>query len=139
MENLTKLTTLIGRYDAETKTFTAAAIAKVAGTAGQSAYKMEVSGRLIGLRCMEGGGAATTLQNHIQWKLTNTSWKPNSIEVGIDCRGLLTAPASQPVLVDWPADQPVIKGEDIEIEARNLTADTPVGVDSFLYAIVDVS
>ena len=125
---------LIGRYDAETKTYGPAGT-NVAGTAGQASYTPDFNGTLVGLRAMEGGGAATTLMNHVQWKLTNSNFKPNIIEVAFDGAGLETAPRTVPAPLNWPTSQPITDGSAITIEARNLTADTPVGVDTFLYGI----
>lgn len=123
---------LLGRYDVETKAYTAAA-SNEAGDSAQASIDVELDGRLVGLRVMEGAGAATGLVNHIQWKLTCTIWDPNSLSVGVTGRGLQTAPAQRPKHLDFVVDQPVKTDKKISIEARNLTADTPVGVDAFLY------
>ena len=132
-----RFTRLMGRYDAETKTFTAAATNK-AGTAAQALYTPDFNATLVGLRCMEGGGAATNLMNHVNWKLTCTTFKPESLEVGMDGAGLMTAPKFPVPPVEWPVNQQVKSSIGITIEARNLTADTPVGVDTFLYGIFDM-
>ena len=124
---------LIGRMVGEDVTYVAAAANK-AGGGGQASYLPDFTAQLVGLRCDEGGGAATGLMNHLQWKLTSTSFKPESIEAGVSGRGLQTAPATAPKSEDFPVDQPVVSGTAITIEARNLNAETPVGVDSFLYA-----
>ena len=124
---------LIGRYDAETKAYGPAGT-NAAGTAGQASYTPDFNGTLIGLRCFEGGGVAASLMNHLQWKLTNSDFKPNIIEVGYDGAGIQTAPRTTKPL-NWPTTQPIKSGSAITIEARNLTADTPISVDAFLYGI----
>jgi len=42
-----------------------------------------------------------------------------------------------PAPVDWPVDQNVKAGVSVTIEARNMTADTPVGVDVVIYGIFE--
>jgi len=125
---------LMGRYDAETKVFGPAGT-NAAATAGQASYTPDFDATLIGLRVLEGGGAATSLMNHVNWKLTNSGFKPNIIEVGSDGGGLQTVPRRGAPPLDWPVNQPIKNGSAITIEARNLTADTPVTVDTFLYGI----
>lgn len=117
---------MIAEYNAETKTYSAAA-----GTV-TSPYTPDKSGKLVGLRMIEGGDAATTLTQHVQAKLTCTTFNPNSIECGLMGSGLQTAPARHNHL-DWACDQPVQAGVPITVEMRNLTADTPVGVLVHLY------
>jgi hypothetical protein len=118
----------MARYDAESTTYTAAA-----GTNGASPYTPDFNGRLVGLRGIAGGGAATTLINHVQFKLTSTKFSPNVIEAAAQGGGLMTAPAVIPPALDFPVDQEVQAGVPITIEGRNMTADTPVSVDVQLY------
>lgn len=127
-----KYAKLMGRYDAETTTYSACA-----GSGAASPYTPDEDGRLVGLRVITNAGAATNLVNGVQFKLTCTTFKPNSIEVHFCGGGLLTAPAFIPNPVDWPTDQAVRAGVPITIEARNMTADTPVGVDVALYGIFE--
>lgn len=129
---MVKFTRLLGEYNAETTTYSAAA-----GTAQTSPYTPDMDARLIGLRTMEGGGAATSLMNHVQWRLTCTTFRPNTIHVGQDGGGLQTAPRITVPPTDWPCDQEVKSGVPITVEARNVTADTPVTVDTFLYGIFE--
>ena len=119
---------LIGRYDAESTTYS-----EVAGTGGASPYAPDFTGKLVGLRGIAGGGAATTLINHVQVRLTCATFKPNAIECAAQGGGLMTAPAIIPPALDWQVDQPVQAGVPITVEARNMTADTPVSVDVQLY------
>jgi len=112
---------VLGEYDAETTTYS-----ELAGGAGISPYTPKESGRLVGLRVEVGGDAATTLTELVQFKLTCATFKPNSIEVVGAGGGLRTAPFIQPAPRDFAVDQPVQAGVPIVIEARNVTADTPV-------------
>lgn len=123
---------MLGRYSSETTSYTPAATNE-AGDAGQASIDVELDGRLVGLRVMEGAGAATSLTGHVQWKLVCTIWQPNTMEVGVDGRGIQTAPAFAPKHLDFVVDQPVQTDKKIKIEARNNNADTPVTVDAFLY------
>ena len=125
---------LLGEYNAETTTYSA-----FTGGAGASPYTPGQSGRLTGLRMMVAGGAATQLVNHVQAKLTCASFKPNSIEVGCQGCGLRTVPAFQQRESDWDVDQPIEAGVPIYLEGRNVTADTPVGVDVALYGRFETS
>lgn len=125
---------MIGRYDAESTTYTA-----LAGTNGASPYTPGFSGKLIGLRVIAAGGAAATLINGLQFKLTSITFKPNAIEVGGFGCGLMTAPAHVPAPTDWQIDQEVQAGKKIELEGRNVTADTPVTVDVQIWGLFEVS
>lgn len=129
-----RLWRLIGRYDAETTTYSA-----LAGSGGASPYTPEFNGRLVGLRGICGGGAAATLINFVQFKLSCTTFKPNVIEAGVLGGGLETVPTIKPAPIDWPVDQPVQAGVPITIEGRNVDADTPVSVDVTLWGCFDVS
>jgi hypothetical protein len=121
---------LLGEYDAESTTYTA-----LAGPKGSSPYNPDFSGKLIGLRVVMNRSAATSLINHVQFKLSCTTFTPNSIECGVQGSGLQTAPALQPSAMDWQVDQPVQSGVPITIEARNNTVDTPVTVSVMLYGL----
>ena len=113
---------MMGEYNAETKTYSA-----LAGTV-TSPYTPDKTGRLIGLRTIVGADAVTSLIELVQFKLTCTTFNPNSLEAGAVGNGLATVSARHPMPLDWQVDQPVVAGVPITIEARNLTADTPVGV-----------
>lgn len=123
----------LGQYDAETTTFSALAV-----TGFTSPYTPDFNGRLVGLRTVVNRSAASSLVNHVEYRLTCSKWNPNTIEVGAQGNGLQTAPAPQAESLDWQVDQPVIAGVPITIEARNVTADTPVTVSSLIYGLFEV-
>jgi hypothetical protein len=118
----------LGLYDAETKTFTEF-------TTG--AYTPKRDGILIGLRVMVGAGTVASLTEHVQFRLTCDTFDPNAIEVGACGPGLATAPRQGLPSVDWPVNQRVKAGVAITLEGRNLTADTPVGVEVYLYGLFE--
>jgi len=118
----------LGQYDAETTTYSALAVAGFT-----SPYTPDEDARLIGLRTVVNRSAVTSLINHVQFRLTCTTFKPNSIECGAQGSGLQTAPAVQPNETDWSVDQMVKAGVPVTIEARNVTADTPVTTSVLLY------
>jgi len=124
---------LLAEYDAESLTYTACA-----GGAQASPYTPTENAKLVGLRVEIGRDAATSLINSIQWKLTSTTFSPNSIEVGGTGTGIQTAPAFQPAPTDWAVDQQVQAGVPITVEARNVTADTPVTVCALLWGYFEV-
>jgi hypothetical protein len=117
-----KFSRLMGEYNSETKTYSACA-----GTV-TSPYTPDVDANLVGVRLINSRDAATTLTNHVQVKMTCTTFRPNVIEFGADGGGIQTAPVQAVAPFDWACLQPVKAGVPITIEARNLTADTPVGV-----------
>ena len=122
---------LLGEYDATTDTYT-----ELAGGAKASPYSPVVSGRLVGLRTMANRDAATTLQDHVQFKLSCATFVPNSFSVGNQGTGLQTAPAlqgGQSSQSDWEVDQVVQVGSQITIEARNVGADTQVTPSCLIY------
>lgn len=126
---------LLGEYDAEITTYS-----ELAGGGGSSPYSPVESAQLVGLRTVINRSAATSLINHIQFKLTCATFKPNSIECGGQGSGLQTAPALAGGVVaqsDWEVNQPVQAGVPITIEARNITTDTPVTVTALLYGLFD--
>lgn len=126
---------LLAGYDAEDKTY-----AECAKTGMASPYSPQENATLIGLRAFANSDAASTLQEHVQFKLTCATFKPNSIECGSQGSGLATAPAFHGGVAgqnDWEVNQPVQAGVPITIEARNITADTPVTVDCLLYGLFE--
>ncbi len=114
----------LGLYDVETKTLT---------EFGTGKFTPEEDGKLIALRPIIGAAAATTLIEHYRFQLTHTKFVPNAIDVGGSGNGLATAPAFKPMPQDWPVDQVVKGGLPIKLEGQNLSADTPVGVEIYLY------
>lgn len=126
---------LLGQYDAETTTYSA-----FAASGFTSPYTPDENARLKGLRAVVNRSAATSLINHIQFRLTCNTFKPNSIECGVQGSGLQTAPALQSgdaAKADWEVDQQVMAGVPITLEGRNVTADTPVTVSALLYGLFD--
>lgn len=103
-----------------------------------SPYTPDFNGRLIGLRTVPSGAAATSLTRHVQFRLTCANWRPNTLDVGAQGSGLETAPLVPNSAMDWAVDQPVQAGVPITIEARNITAATPITVESFVYGCFEV-
>lgn len=125
---------LIAEYDSETTSFTACA-----GAAQTSPWTPDFNGKLIGLRSIPNRSAATSLVNHIQFKLTSTSFVPNALHVGAQGTGLQTAPSQGDGHMDWACDQPIKSGVLVTVEGRNVTADTPVTVSCMLYGLFEVN
>lgn len=128
-----RLWRLLGEYDSETTAYTL-----FAGPKGSSPYTPDFSGSLVALRAIANRSAASSLVNHVQMKLTSTTFIPNSIECAVQGSGLQTAPALQPEHLDWPVAQPVQAGVPITLEGRNNTVDTPVTVSVLLYGLFEV-
>lgn len=122
----------LGQYDSETTSYTALAVSGFS-----SPYTPDFNGKLLGLRAIVNRSAATSLINHIEFRLTCTSFSPNTIEIGAQGGGLQTAPALQPEALDWQIDEPVVAGVPITIEGRNVTADTPVTVSAMIYGLFE--
>jgi hypothetical protein len=120
---------LMADYDAETTTYSA-----TAGTNGASPFTPPEDARLVGLKAMIAAEAATSLVEAVQFRLTCTTFKPNSIECGVNGAGLQTAPALQQAPEEWSIDQPVKAGVPISIEARNLVG-SPVTCRVYLWGL----
>lgn len=104
---------LIGHYDAETAAYTACV-----GAFQTSPYVPDKSGRLKGLRIIIGRTAATTLTDEVQFRLTCTTFNPNTLHAMGVGTGIQTAPAGAPPVIDYECDQRVEAGVPITIEAR---------------------
>ena len=126
---------LLGHYDAVTTTYSACA-----GALQTSPYTPDFNGTLIGLRAIVMGGAATSLVQHVQFRLSSTTFTPNVVHVGGQGAGIQTAPAvSMGPVLDWQIIQPVRSGVPIDIEGRNNAgAATPVTVNVALYGLFEV-
>lgn len=120
---------ILGHYNGEAQTYEA-----LAGTFQTSPYTPDEDARLVGLRVIVGGEAATSLVEQLQLRLTCTTFKPNTIHVGASGSGLRTAPAVQPQPVDFEVDQPVKSGVPITIEGRHAVA-TAVTNNTVLYGL----
>ena len=121
---------LLGEFDGETTTY-AAVLGTISGA--KSPYAPSEDARLVGLRVQQSMVAVTSVQTHTQWKLTCSTFKPNSIEVYGQGPGLMTAPASVPPFIDFVVDQPVKAGVPITIEARVAGAYAGVTNECFLW------
>lgn len=130
-----KVWRLIGHYDAETTTYSACA-----GALQTSPYTPDFSGTLVALRGLVMGGAATSLVQHVQFRLTCTTFRPNTLHCGVQGAGLQTAPAvSMGPVLDWACNQTVQSGVPIDVEGRNNAgAETPVTVNVALYGLFEV-
>lgn len=120
---------IIGHYTGEAQTYEA-----LAGGFQASPYTPDEDGRLVGIRVMIGGEAATSLTEGVQYRLTCTTFKPNTIHVAGQGNGLHTAPRPAIPAVDFEVDQPVKAGVPITIEARHAPA-TAVTHNSFLMGL----
>jgi len=118
---------LLAEYDSETSAYTAAV-----GVNAPSPFTPIENAKLIGLRVIVSATAATSLVEHVQFKLTCVTFKPNSIEVGGQGVGLATAPRSGAIVIDWSVDQPVQAGVPVTIEGR-CTSGTPVTNETYLW------
>lgn len=123
----------LGRYDAETTTYSECAVSGFT-----SPYTPEFDGKLSALRVMYCGGAATSLFDSVQFKLTCNTFKPNSIECGGMGTGIRTAPAFAVPPQDWVVDQPVKAGVPITIEGRITSAETNVTVDVGIWGMFEL-
>jgi len=122
---------LMGHYDAETQAFSAVAGALKAGD-----YNPPEDARLKGIRVISGGEAATSLIRGIHFRLTSTSFRPNSIEVFVEGNGLQTVPQVPAPPIDYEVDQEVRSGVAISIEGRNELA-TAVTVSAFVLGMFE--
>lgn len=107
----------IGHYTGESQTFEA-----LAGTFQASPYTPDIDGKLVGIRVIPGGEAATSLVEQFELRLSCTSFTPNVIQVGGSGVGLRTVPAMSMPVYDWEVDQPVKSGVPITIEGRHAVA-----------------
>lgn len=107
---------LIGHYDSVTTAYTACAGAKQT-----SPWRPDFNGRLIKIRTQNVSGAATSLTNGVQFKITSTAFTPsNEIHVSAQGAGLMTAPAvSTGPIMDFGVDVPIKTGVDVNVEGRN--------------------
>jgi hypothetical protein len=130
---MAKVWRLMGHYDAETATYSACA-----GAAQTSPYTPDFSGTLIGLRTQVSATAATSLVEHVQMRVSCTTFKPNSMECFGQGNGLATVPATTQVEKDFQCEQAVQAGVPIVIEGR-CTDGTPVTNNTYLYGLFAVA
>jgi len=105
---------LLGHYDAETQTYS-----QCAGGLQTSPYTPDETAKLKGLRVIPVGEAATSLIKGVQFRLTCTTFKPNTIHAFGAGQGLETVPQTPPGIYDYEVDQNVVAGVPITVEARN--------------------
>lgn len=108
---------VIGHYNGEATTFEA-----LAGTFQASPYTPDEDCRLVGIRVVANGEAATSLMEGIQFRLSCTAWKPNVIHVVGSGNGLCTVPKVPPPVLDYEMNQPCRVGVPVTIEARHAVA-----------------
>lgn len=122
---------LIAHFDGEAQTYAAAA-----GAFQTSPYTPDKSGRLLGLRTIVGQAAATTLTTNGQFRLTCTTFNPNTIHAAWQGTGIKTAPAFPSPVIDFSVDQPVQAGVPVTIEGRCSGA-SDVTNDIFLFGLFE--
>lgn len=123
---------LIGHYNGESQTFEA-----LAGAFQASPYTPDADGRLIGIRVIAGGEAATSLVEQFQIRLSCTTFTPNVMHVGGSGVGVRTAPAMSMPVYDFEVDQPVKAGTPITIEGRHAVA-TAVTANIQVYGLFTI-
>lgn len=109
------------------------------GGVGAAPYTPDFNGRLVGLRTVPSGAAATSLLRHMEFRLGCAAWSPNTIEVGVQGSGIETALFQPNMALDWSVDQPVVAGTPITVESRNVTAATPITVECLIYGCFEVA
>lgn len=124
----------MGEYDREATTY-GTATGTVSGAS--SPYTPVEDARLIGLRVQNSMVAVTSVITHVQWRLTCSTFKPNTIECYGQGPGLMTAPAIPPPANDFICDQKVSAGVPITLEARTAGAYASVTVESFLWGLFE--
>lgn len=115
----------------------ATAYEAAAGAGQTSPYTPTEDARLVALRAMEGSAALTTVTTAMQFKLTCSTFKPNSVEILLCGAGLHSAPRGAPVPQDFVVDQPVKAGVPITVETRILGAYTNVTNEVFLMGLFE--
>jgi hypothetical protein len=124
---MARLWRLLGHYNAETQSYSSCV-----GTLQTSPYTPDFNGTLVGIRTQVSAEAATSLVEHVQVKLTCTTFNPNSIEVYGQGNGLQTVPCQMQGERDFAVEQPVKAGVPITVEARNDVA-TAVTNSTFIW------
>jgi hypothetical protein len=122
----------MGHYDAETATYSACL-----GASQTSPYTPDFSGTLIGLRTQVSAAAATSLVEHVQIRMSCTTFKPNIIECFGQGNGLQTVPCTPQSSNDFAVEQAVQAGIPITVEGR-CTDGTPVTNNTYIYGLFQV-
>jgi hypothetical protein len=126
---MSKYWRLIGDYNGEAQTYEA-----LAGAFQTSPYTPDADGRLIGLRVIVSAEAATSLTEGVQYRLTCTTFTPNTLHVCGAGNGIDTALTPRGGAFDFEVDQPIKAGVPITIEARHAVA-TAVTHRSFVMGL----
>ena len=105
---------LMAAYDSEAVTYGNAAQAMA-----PSPYVPDEDAQLIGLRTIVSRTAATSITNGVQFRLTCSTFKPNTLHAMAVGTGLQTVPAMPAPIIDYVVNQKVIAGVPINIEARD--------------------
>jgi hypothetical protein len=124
---------LMGHYDAETATYSACV-----GGSQTSPYTPDFSGRLVGVRTQVSADAATALVQHVQIRMSCTTFKPNAIEFYAQGNGLQTVPATPQSPNDFGVDQAVQAGVPITVEGR-CNVGTDVTNNTFIYGCFEIA
>lgn len=117
---------LLGDYNGEATTYEG-----LAGGFAASPYQPDEDARLVALRVVMSAEAATSLTEGVQYRLTCTTFKPNTIHLVAAGNGIDTALTPRGGYFDFPIDQPVKSGVPITLEARHAVA-TAVTHRSFI-------
>jgi len=96
--------------------------AAAAGAMQPSGFNPVEKCRLTGIRVLPTRTAATTLLDGKQIKITCNTFRPNSIEVFVAGSGIQTAPAAQPIPIDFVVDQPCEPANTFTVESRDVNA-----------------
>lgn len=108
---------LMGDYNGEATTYEA-----LAGGFQASPYAPDEDATLVGLRVIMSAEAATSLTEGVQYRLTSTTFKPNTIHLVAAGNGIDTALTPRGGVFDFPVNQPVKSGVHITLEARHSVA-----------------
>ena len=95
-------------------------------SASTGTYAARLNGRLIGVRIIWAGEAATSLFEYVRVELLCTLWNPNLLKFGLAGAGIRTAPAQPIVPADFPVDQPVQTQQPISGQYIYADAATPI-------------
>lgn len=128
-----KIWRLMGHYNAETATYSACV-----GTAQTSPWTPDFNGTLVGIKTQASAAAATTLTEHVQFRLTCANWRPNELHVYAQGNGLATAPAVACIPNEFSVNQPIVAGVPIQVEGR-CTDGTDVTNEVYVYGCFETS
>ena len=122
---------LLGHYNGESQNYEA-----LAGGFQASPYQPDEKCTLKGIRVMPTSEAATSLMEGMQFRLTCTGWKPNTMHVCGAGTGLRTVPAFPLPVTDYEVNQPCEPGVPITVEGRHVVA-TAVTANVFVLGLFE--